>query len=265
MNNIYIVGDLHGGIGNEMDKVNPEYLKREGIVLDNTDLLLQLGDWGFPFLDKDHMTSEQRDEYYKAMQFWKDYPCEVAFLEGNHDCFSFWSKVPVTQRYSGLVQEHPDSPGVFHLMRGETYKINNLSVFACGGAVSRDKGRRTPNISWWEEEQMTEEEIARAVANLRRYRGKVDLVITHTPPASICKRILYANGDYNVVYDRGADFFDCLMHGDLKQEINFEYRLWCCGHLHCDRMLIPERMIVAYNKIYNVNQMLNLLDICEMK
>jgi len=59
-----------------------------------------------------------------------------------------------------------------------------------GGARSIDRELRAKSSEWWEEEEPTLEEG-------RRLRGqKVDLLITHSPPAFIVRKMGYKKNDY---------------------------------------------------------------------
>lgn len=72
--------------------------------------------------------------------------------------------------------------GIYHLMRGEIFTMENQTIFTFGGAASVDKQYRTPSISWWEQENSTSEEQSYAIENLKKHNFNVDYVITHQAP-----------------------------------------------------------------------------------
>lgn len=54
------------------------------------------------------------------------------------------------------------------------------TFLGCGGAVSVDRPRRTPGVSWWPEEAITGEDVARCVDG-----GPVDVLVAHDCPAGV--------------------------------------------------------------------------------
>lgn len=60
------------------------------------------------------------------------------------------AELPVREWNSGLV--HEARPHVLHLMRGEVFDIDGLTVLAMGGAASNDRQYRREGRSWWPEE-----------------------------------------------------------------------------------------------------------------
>ena len=78
----------------------------------------------------------------------------------NHDNFDLLESYPVTEWNGGKVHMITDS--VIHLMRGQVYNIDGVSIFTCGGAMSIDRGTATgtaerdhKNGIWWPQEKIT--------------------------------------------------------------------------------------------------------------
>ena len=92
-------------------------------------------------------------------------------------------------------------------MRGEIFNIEGLNFFTFGGASSHDiqdgilefdnwidkakkldkQGKymyRVRNLSWWEEELPTEEEMQHGLDILKQHDNKVDYLLTHSPSTS---------------------------------------------------------------------------------
>ena len=82
---IWVTGDIHGGI--DMHKLSRKELKRRGITLSEGDFLIILGDFGFPFLDKEYETP--RSEYHYWMKWFRERRYTVLWIDGNHENFNF--------------------------------------------------------------------------------------------------------------------------------------------------------------------------------
>lgn len=124
----------------------------------------------------------------------------------------------------GYVSEH-----IRHLKRGRTYNIDGKKILVLGGADSVDKLRRTPGLSWWEEETITDDDIAR-VDNGVHY----DYVLSHCCPLSIFNN----NKPYLCTLGNIVDNSDPELHkseNKLEQVLNFiEFDKWYFGHYHVD-------------------------------
>lgn len=97
------------------------------------------------------------------------------FVRGNHDY------VPGLR---GLTAPAAVLPGLVYLPAG-VHALGGLRVGVLGGAESVDGPARTEGVDWWpREEGATAEEFDRLLAEARAARG-VDLLVTHTPPASV--------------------------------------------------------------------------------
>ena len=124
----------------------------------------------------------------------------------------------------GLV--HEARPHVLHLMRGEVFDIDGLTVLAMGGAASNDRQYRKEGKSWWPEEMPSEEETEHCRASLDRVGWKVDCVVTHEAPAALAEKLCR---------ERGREY-----RGDRLQRFLAEldgrlgYRAWFFGHYHGD-------------------------------
>lgn len=245
---IWVTGDVHGGI--DMHKLSRKELKRRGLTIEKDDYLIILGDFGFPFLDSDY--EKPRGEYRYWMKWFGERRYTVLWIDGNHENFNFWDRQPITERFGGKVQAHPDAPNVFRLMRGEIYEIAGKTVFAFGGAASSDKALRTPDKTWWEHEEATPEEMKNAEQNLKSHGYKVDYVLTHTPPSSIMNEAL---GMF-FTKDKTADFLNEIM-------ALTDYKLWLCGHIHEEMLFRKVRMMSLYQSVTDIDELLKAIDTVE--
>ena len=145
---LHIFGDTHGPL--EINKINPKRFL--GRALTDNDAIVICGDFGFPFLPTDCISEDTLKEsgaehhcikyaraYRQNIDWLKSFPCDILFIDGNHDNHEFWAKLPTEPWNSGQVHRLPDAPNVIHLMRGEYYTIDGLTVWCMGGAESIDK------------------------------------------------------------------------------------------------------------------------------
>ena len=242
---IWVTGDIHGGI--DMHKLSRKELKRRGITLTEGDFLIILGDFGFPFLDSDYETP--RGEYHYWMKWFRERRYTVLWIDGNHENFNFWDKQPMTERFGGKVQVHPEAPDVLRLMRGEIYEIEGKTFFAFGGAASHDKMFRRTDVNWWAQEEASSEEMKNAEHNLKARDFKVDFILTHTPPRSVVNALAGLRG----IKDKTADFLEEIM-------AEAEYKLWLCGHIHREIFIRQVRLMSLYQSVFDIEELMETVE-----
>jgi hypothetical protein len=218
---IYITGDTHGDI--DFKKLKVYFAHR---YASPKDILIILGDAGIIWSKSEEYTSE-----YSLLG------PTVLFIDGNHENFDLLNKFPVVEIYSG--KAHYIDENIYHLCRGEIFKINGLSFLAMGGARSTDRHLRREGESWWKDEAITEKDMANAQKNLERYHCSVDCVLTHCAPTRIVTNHLHYESDHNT---------DLLQ--DLMAQIT--YRHWYFGHYHCDAR-VDSKFRCFYNNILEIS------------
>lgn len=225
---IFVTGDTH--FPKDSKKL---FQSKKGFALSKlqrTDIVIVLGDFGL-FWDK-------KDKDFKSnLQKVENLPYEVLFLDGNHENHPWINDFPVVERYGGSV--HRCGSNIYHLMRGEIYKIEGFNFFVCGGATSIDKGYRVPFVSWWPEENISAAEERKAVQNLDNAKEPIDFVLTHTCPDSIIVPMF----NYNTFYDITSKFLDT-----IKDRLPSAQ--WYFGHWHEDKNY--GRFHAVYNKIHRL-------------
>lgn len=162
MTTLVLVGDIHGDFVflNEVMQRAPDDAK-----------IIQVGDFGYwPSLRphwEAHVTSLH----------------PVYFIDGNHD-------------YITGLNVHGDQPEIvwdgraIYVPRGVVLQINEVKILFCGGSKSLDRHWRTENSlnhGWFEDEQLTDADVERAITNVERMNG-VNLMITHAPPDDVIRR-----------------------------------------------------------------------------
>ena len=128
---IYITGDTHGEVS-RFEEVHEQYR------LTDKDKLIVAGDFGCIFglgLHDEH----KLDTLAKL-------PYTILFIDGNHECFPQIISYPEEMWNGGRV--HRIRPNVLHLMRGQVFSIDGISIFTMGGGYSIDAAMRIQGRSW---------------------------------------------------------------------------------------------------------------------
>ena len=155
----------------------------------------------------------------------------VLFVDGNHENFDNLYSCPVEDWNGGKI--HKIRHNLIHLMRGEIYQIDGVTIFTFGGGYSMDKYLRQENVSWWPQEMPSEEEYRNAEQNLQKVDYQVDYIITHTAPS---ETVYYLSkmrrlGIEKIVIERPlTTFLDNI-------RISVAYKHWYFGHFHVDEEL----------------------------
>lgn len=225
----YLVGDTHGK--HDLGKV---YHLLYNNILGEDDYIIILGDVAL-FWDDDWSDTVVQD-------FWKNVPCTVLWIDGNHENFDLIDKLPVTEWNGGRVQIIYDK--IIHLMRGEVYTIEGKTFFVFGGGQSIDRAFRTEGHSWWPQEMPTKEEYDNGRKNLEKVNYKVDYVLTHTAPNFICQKLV------NEMYPGEEELQDYF--GEISYKLDF--KKWFFGHWHKDRILENDTYYALYNDVHNIER-----------
>lgn len=253
---VWITGDIHG---NPQRFSTDIFSEQKGMTKD--DNVIILGDFGLVW---DYNGESKTEKYW--LDWLEKKPFTTLFIDGNHDNFDRLDKYPVEKWHGGNV--HFIRPSVIHLMRGQTFDIEDKSFFAFGGASSHDISAgilepddpdfkekkkklgknlyalyRINHVSWWERELPNEEEMNEGLANLKKQNNKVDYIITHSPYTSLLRQMDSGSGLYQK--DRLTDYLQ-----DIKQ--NVDYKHWLFGHMHVNQTFHWERSSCLYEQIIRI-------------
>ncbi len=220
---IYITGDTH--IPYDVQKLNTKRFPEQK-SLTESDYVIICGDFGGVW------DGNNEELYWRKWLNNKNFT--TLFIDGNHENFDMLKDFSEIEFLGG--RAHKISDKIYHLMRGQVFKIDGKIIFTFGGASSHDKEFRVEGRSWWKEELPTDEEFKVALENLEKVDFNVDYVITHCAATSI--QILM-NSEYET--DKLTDFLD-----DLKGKL--KYKKWFFGHYHEDKQ-IDDKHFAMYNKI----------------
>ncbi len=221
---IYVTGDTHG-VASRFD--DPRLKK-----LGHGDTLIICGDFGFLW----NGSKEEVNTIKKLSK--KKY--NICFVDGTHENFDLLRKIKVRKWCGGKV--HQISPNIFHLMRGQIYTIDGTKIFTMGGGESPDIDIRLEMGTWSEHEIPSRDELVEGVDNLQTLGGKVDLIITHEPPAKIKDFLLLQTGS-----DASITAINTYLE-DVSRICQFDH--WYFGSLHMDKF-ISTTHICVFNNIIN--------------
>lgn len=192
-----IVGDLHGDWG----KLNALITKK------NPDIVLQCGDFGW--WPKMEVTTPV---LYGRQKIWllkgiKPGNAQVFWCDGNHEEHQLLKQ-------DGLVREMYE--GVSYCPRGSVITLpDGRVVLFAGGAESVDKNLRTPGHDWFPEENITNVDLDMMLSH-----DKIDIVISHTCPASF-----NVAGSEGKRVDSNRLALECVLG-------KYDPELWFFGHWH---------------------------------
>lgn len=253
---IYLTGDCH----RRFERFDKENLIRLPHFIQPEDYIIVTGDFGLLW------AKDKIFEYH--LKWFSKLPFTILWVQGNHSNFNMIAEYPL-ELWSGGKARHIVRDKVILLERGQVFKIEGKSFFTFGGASSHDiqggvldkdsptydKDRkkairsglpyRVRNVSWWEQELPTEEELQEGRDNLEKLGYSVDYVITHCMSGGMQEQLLdrFAYGHYGSTYKKDVltDYFDEL-EGKLR------YKCWFCGHYHVNLQL-DDRHMVLYEDI----------------
>lgn len=251
---IYITGDTHGDLTRFSSHAFPEQTN-----MTKDDYVIICGDFGGVWT---------RDQESKDESGWLDYldskPFTLLFVSGNHENFDRLLQYPEKEWNGGLVNEI--RPSIFHLRRGQIFTLQGKKFFTFGGARSHDidggileltdplcrhkqrfaylegKHCRINHLSWWKEEEPTQEEMELGLRNLESANWSVDFVITHDCPTSVLIQY-YGSSDSAEPYEL-TSYLE-----DIKQKL--DYKKWFFGHHH-DNKAITDKDLMLYEQIVQI-------------
>jgi len=203
-----LLTDIHGHL--RLDFAREKLSKQK---LQEEDVIIILGDAGIVW--QESMRADIK-EFYLSL------PCDVLFLDGNHENFDLLNQMKTVKRYGGIV--HEVLSNVFHLLRGQAYLVNGKKCFVFGGAYSIKRENNSSPVCTWVSELPNEDEYRLGLKTAEENENNFDLILTHQAPRSLLDAIDYT---YSNVETQLLDYLE-----RFKQEVNFD--VWYFGHIHKD-------------------------------
>lgn len=236
---IYTFGDTHGS--HDIAKIF-----ESGIEYKKDDYIIICGDFGVIWSDEKDAREIALESKLNAL------PCEVLFVDGNHENFNRIYALPQIEKFNSIVGQY--SSNIFHLKRGHIYNIDNMNFLTMGGALSIDKNWRVRDISWWKQEAITEAELNLALKNIESFENNIDFVLSHTLPQRAVKEASKYMRTYHKEHDENPLKLEKIF--ELLQNKKHNVRAWICGHWHKDvsfsMKFLPRKRLkffVLYNGI----------------
>lgn len=207
----FITGDKHGDLTEILN-----FIKK--MELNENDNIIVLGDMGL-------LWRKDKKDFNYNINLWntESNGVKLYFIDGNHENFTLLKDFPIENNMQKI------SNNVYHLLRGRTYEFESKKILTIGGADSIDWHLRTKGFTWWEEETISEADIAGVAAS------HYDYVLTHCCPRSIFEEnkvylITLSRIDQNQVNHNSENMLE-----QVKERITFDH--WCFGHYHTDKEL----------------------------
>jgi len=215
MGRVFVTGDIHG---------NPRRLSlknwEESRKLTKEDVIIVLGDFGLIWSEY----RSKEEDYW--LEWLDDRPFTTCFIDGNHENFVILNNLPQKLKFGGSVGIAGHS--IFHLQRGQIYRINNLKLLTIGGAHSHDRQYRTWGKSMWKEEEITDSDITQAKSTLEANGFSADYILSHCAPVSKARGCMPKELSHIWTPDASEE---------RLQEIfdhHIFYTKWYCAHYHTD-------------------------------
>jgi predicted phosphodiesterase len=175
---VVMAGDWHGNRAQAVTAVRESV---QHLADENVKIILQAGDFGIWSGQAGHA---YRHELSRVLA---EVNATLCFIDGNHEDFD------LLQTLRG--DTDPDAPAeigdrIWHLPRGLRWTWHDREWLALGGAASPDRDIRLRNgWGWWEQERITGEDIACAVAETDGSARPAQVMITHEAP--LCAPVRY--------------------------------------------------------------------------
>ena len=206
---VYITGDTHG----EKERLSSTRLR----ALKSGDTLIVCGDFGFLW------NGDKAEQRFLKQLGKRKY--NICFLDGTHENFELLKNYEISEWNGGKVQKIYGN--LYHLLRGQVFHIDGMSVFTMGGGESPEIDIRTERESWSREEIPTRAELLEGAEALQKEDYHVDLVVTHEPPLRI-KGFLQLK-DYESLRVTALNaYFE-----ELSDSCTFDK--WYFGSMHIDK------------------------------
>ena len=252
---IYVTGDTHGQFEHRFKmEAFPEqkYMAKD-------DYVIICGDFGGIW---DRAGESDSEKYW--LDWLNDRAYTLLFIDGNHENFHRIESYPEREWHGGRI--HEIRPSVYHLMRGQVYEIDGKKIFTFGGAASHDissgildldepefrrkkkkldlghKQYRIKNLTWWEQEMPSEEEMNEGITNLQKHNNEMDYIVTHCCSTSTLNAIgiqeLY-------LPDKATEYLE-----RIKNTVT--YNKWFFGHYH-ENVNVNSKELLIYEQIIRIS------------
>ena len=126
-------------------------------------------------------------------------------------------------------------------MRGQIFKIDNMTFFTMGGGESPDIDIRFEENAWSKLEIPTRDELLEGAENIEKADCRVDYIITHEPPFKIKGFLMLKDSEAANVTGLNTYL------EELSEACRF--RRWFFGSMHLDKYISSTHVAVFHNVI----------------
>jgi len=212
----YLTGDTH----RDFDRLEEFLYYADGA---DEDVLIILGDVGINYhgYAADNALKQELSEL----------PVTFFCVYGNHEMRpENIDSYEITHWNGGRAFWEPEFPNLIFAIDGEVYELDGLRCIVIGGANSIDKHFRVRGVSWWDDEQASDEIMNYVEQQLEKLNWKIDIVLSHTCPYNYMPREVFLPNVYEGSIDNSMEIWLD------KIENKLDYMRWYCGHFHTDKI-----------------------------
>lgn len=102
----------------------------------------------------------------------------LSFVDGNHEDHEYLKHIAMFSKALGSPYPVHGAERIMWMPRGYRWEWHGKTWLACGGAVSVDKNLRTEGFDWFPEEEITDGQEKRIIAD-----GPADVILSHDAPS----------------------------------------------------------------------------------
>lgn len=235
----WITGDTHGAVTPRLDVL----LCEEDFVPEENALII-LGDVGLNYYLNKKDQRHKREVESKGLYLYcvrgnhEARPKDVKGLHRIHD-----------ENVGGTVWIEDEFPHIRYFSDWGIYNIQGLRTLVVGGAYSVDKYYRIQNnFRWFENELLSEGEMASCLRNVTIEPLPFDLVLTHTCPLSLQPTDLFLGFIDQSTVDNSMEVWM------EKLANSITWKIWLFGHYHQDRIEWPhvEQFYIEIEPLMNI-------------
>ena len=245
---ILVSGDFHNDARGELRYLTKDYLINHygKKVYESINYHIILGDAGFLWPGNEAKEAEN----VKVLAE-RHFP--ILCVIGNHEPVLGYTDLPEADIGIGekVIAIKEAEPLIAYLKRGKVYSIENKEFLVLGGALSIDKYRRIPGLSWWENEYWSASE-EKKVFKMLETQNKFDYVLSHTGPSRINFKVFPS---YSGMFD-SQKYYDKV--AVLNEEIDkiITCKGWFSGHWHAVDYYYCKYRKRGYQYLYRHNALI---------
>lgn len=205
---VMVLGDTHGNTIEALRAVKSAAALNLPVIMQCGDFGLWPGKGGMDYLDLLNAELLTQD-------------IVLVWVDGNHEDFDQLDRLvahnPKNQWGQTFIRSN-----ILYSPRGCKWKMEGKMWMTVGGAVSIDKAYRKQGVSWWPQEQLTDEQLDKIVAHHEASPGPVDYLFTHDCPTNAPFRGRWKNDMESLIHRERMD----------KLGKTIKPKLWFHGHMH---------------------------------